>query len=76
MYINIPDKRLYDGIEEFKLMLKCHCACASEFGTCIISDAVRQAAHIKQRKYTFFARISPNDLDTISRNILWKNLIH
>jgi len=27
---------------------------SSEFGTCIINDAGRQAAHKKQRKYTFF----------------------
>jgi len=35
-------------------MLKCHCACTSETGTCIINDAGRQAEHKKQRKYTFF----------------------
>jgi hypothetical protein len=30
---------------EFKLMLRCHCACSTEIGTCIINDARRQAAH-------------------------------
>ena len=38
---------------------QCHYTCSSEIGTCIIIDAGRQAAHKKQRKYTFFGRISP-----------------
>ena len=38
--------------------------CTSEIGTCIINDAGRDAAHKKQRKYTFFlgGRISLNDV--------------
>jgi len=58
-------------------MLKCHCACSSEIGTCIINDAWRQIklhtkkkqqknkkkkTNKKQRKYTLFDRISPNDV--------------
>jgi len=33
-----------------------------EIGICIINDAGGQDVHKKQRKYTFFGRISPNDL--------------
>jgi hypothetical protein len=40
---------------------QCHCACSLEIGTCIINDVGRPAAHKKQRKYTFFGRISPYD---------------
>ena len=39
---------------EFKLMLKCHCACSLEIGTCIINAAGRQAAHKKPNKNTRF----------------------
>jgi hypothetical protein len=36
---------------------QCHCACSSEIGTYVIDDAGRQAAHTKQRKYTFYAHV-------------------
>jgi hypothetical protein len=37
-----------------KLMLKCHCACNSVIGTCIIDDAGRPAAHKKNNENTRF----------------------
>ena len=42
-------------------MLRCHCACSSEIGTCIINDAGRQAAH-KNNENMRFVRITPNDV--------------
>ena len=42
-------------------MLDCkhqwHCACSSQICTYIIKDAGRQAAHKKQRKYTFYIHV-------------------
>jgi hypothetical protein len=43
-------------------MLKCHCACSSEIGICIINDIGRQAAHKKQQKFIKNYRISPNNV--------------
>jgi hypothetical protein len=42
---------------EFNLVLKCHCACSWEIGTCISNDAGRQAAHKKQRKARFWSNL-------------------
>ena len=39
--------------QEFKLMLRCHCACGSEIGTCIINDAERLACTQKNNENTF-----------------------
>jgi hypothetical protein len=47
---------------ELKLMMKCHCTCTLEIGTCIINNAGRQAAHQKTMTIHVFGRISPNDI--------------
>ena len=43
---------------EFKLMLKYHCACSSEIGTCIINDAWRQAAHKNYENTRFWLNLA------------------
>ena len=51
---------------EFKPMLKCHCACSSEIGTCIINATGRQIAHknnentrflVEARQTWFYAHV-------------------
>ena len=51
------------GLKEARWECKhrCHCACSSEIGTCLINDAERQPARQKKQGiYTLFCGISPN----------------
>ena len=56
---------------EFKLMLKCHCACSPETGTCIINDALKQATHKKYENTRFWL----NDVKQRSILMFWRSIL-